>query len=215
MSKENVIRFNVGGTPYEVALATLMKSPETMLAKLASTRWRERSGNDADEPIFIDRDGEIFKYILAWYRNNVILIPRTIPVGAVENEVKYFSLPDTVVVKQELTPISESYQQVKGHQIDCQKKLGIVVLERRTDSFATWAVQNAIQNMKDEPIFSNYEEYLDAMLPLDVDAAFLKAKEKIKELGFESICSVQIGYYYNSKRGCHSQNLQFQSVWCS
>jgi hypothetical protein len=212
MSKEDIIRFNVGGTPYEVALATLQKSPETMLAKLASKKWRERSGNDADEPIFIDRDGEIFKYILAWYRNNVIIIPRTIPVGAVENEVKFFSLPDTVVVEQEKTPISESYREVKGHKKDCLKNLEIVSQERRTDLFATWAVQNAIQkaHLEDVPIDLHHEEYSRFTLDMSVSAALVKAKEKIKELGFESICSVEIVYYHNKIKGYQCENLKFK-----
>jgi hypothetical protein len=204
MSKEDVIRFNVGGTLYEVALTTLMKSPETMLAKLASKKWCERSGNDADESIFIDRDGEIFKYILAWYRNNVILIPRTIHIGAVKNEVKYFSLPNTVVVEQEKIPISECFEELKGHKEKCEKDIEKIKTEfqkRQIDLFATWAVQNAIQkeHLNNRPTFSTHKEYLDAMPCMNVSAVLLKVKEKIKELGCESICTVNGVYSHNCK----------------
>jgi hypothetical protein len=195
MSKVEIIRFNVGGTPYEVALATLMKSPETMLAKLASQRWREKSGNKVEKSIFIDRDGEIFKYILAWYRNNVIIIPRTIPVDAVENEVKYFSLPVTVVVEQEKSPITESFKEVTGFKRDRQEDFSREFLERQTDLFATWAVQNAIQEerLTTKPTYSTQTEYFRIRPLMDMKTAGLMAKNKIKELGLASICTVEIG----------------------
>jgi hypothetical protein len=110
MSVQEVIRLNVGGTPYEVTLSTLMKFPDTMLAALASERWRQHS--DRHELIFIDRDGDLFRYILAWYHDNEILIPRTVAAGAVANEVRFFSLPDTAAVEQEEIPIAESVRDV-------------------------------------------------------------------------------------------------------
>jgi hypothetical protein len=112
MPKKEIIHFDVGGTLYKVALTTLMKFPDTMLAALASEKWRQHSADENRDPIFIDRDGELFKYVLAWYRNNAILIPRTVTIGAVENEVKFFSLPDTVVVEHEEISIHDSFNKV-------------------------------------------------------------------------------------------------------
>jgi hypothetical protein len=194
MSKEDIIRFDVGGTPYKVALTTLIKSPETMLAKLAIKMWCENSDNKAEESIFIDRDGELFKYILAWYRNNVIIIPRTIPVGAVENEVRFFSLPDTVVVEQEKTPISESFKEVTGFKRDRQKHFSTGFLERQTNLFATWAVENAIQEERlTRKLLHARDEYFRFRPRMDLNAASLMAEKKIEELGYASICTVEIG----------------------
>jgi hypothetical protein len=49
-----VVHFNVGGTLYDVARDTLLKAPDTFLAKLVSDKWNE---GQKQEIIFIDRDG--------------------------------------------------------------------------------------------------------------------------------------------------------------
>jgi hypothetical protein len=67
MSEQEVIQFDVGGTLYKVALSTLMKFPDTILAALPSERWQQQPANSNHDLMFIDRDGELFKYILAWY----------------------------------------------------------------------------------------------------------------------------------------------------
>ena len=47
------VKFNVGGTIYEVSRSLLERYPGTMLAKSASKRWQE----DSMSEIFIERDG--------------------------------------------------------------------------------------------------------------------------------------------------------------
>jgi hypothetical protein len=76
--ENEIIHFNVGGSLYDVARNTLLKFEDTMLANLVSDRWR--SGHK-DDIIFIDRDGDRFKYILDWYRDGKINIPKTVNIN--------------------------------------------------------------------------------------------------------------------------------------
>jgi hypothetical protein len=100
------VQLNVGGVFYTVARETLMKFPNTMLSKLVSNRWNTASEGH-QEPIFVDRDGERFKYILDWYRDGCIIIPRTVPVAAIENDMSFYGLPDEAILQQEKPSIGE------------------------------------------------------------------------------------------------------------
>ena len=51
--KTKVVKFNVGGTRYEVAKSLLEGHPDTMLTRMASEEWHD----DSDTEIFIERDG--------------------------------------------------------------------------------------------------------------------------------------------------------------
>jgi hypothetical protein len=76
--ENEIIHFNVGGTLYDVAKGTLLKFENTMLATLVLDKWRTGC---KEEIIFIDRDGERFKYILDWYRDGKINLPKTVNIN--------------------------------------------------------------------------------------------------------------------------------------
>ena len=62
-NEASVVGLNVGGKKYDVALSTIQKYPESMLATLVSERWESRGdkgGESAPSSIFIDRDPEKF-----------------------------------------------------------------------------------------------------------------------------------------------------------
>lgn len=126
----NVAQLDVGGTLYKVSLDTLMMFPETFLSKLVSENWRITPGANND-PIFVDRDGDIFKYVLAWYHDNIIQIPRTVAIGTLKNDMMFFSLPDNVVVNQE-----------KFSVVKC---LGETRYTLWNEIFALWAFCNSLK----------------------------------------------------------------------
>ena len=71
VKKENdmteTVKFNVGGSIYEVSRSLLERYPDTMLAKSASKRWQEVSMSE----IFIERDGDLFRHVLSYLRDGV------------------------------------------------------------------------------------------------------------------------------------------------
>lgn len=60
------IVLNVGGTRYQTTRTTIHKHPETMLSVLLNNTSKDTA------EIFIDHDGELFRWILLWYRTGVL-----------------------------------------------------------------------------------------------------------------------------------------------
>ena len=128
----NQVRLDIGGTLYTVNNDTLMKYPESMLSKLAVEKRRfSLSAADILEPIFIDRDGERFKYVLDGYRDGTVLLPRTVSVGSLENDLKFFGL-QKVVVKQERPSFDECLIGSKEGILALSERLKDMLLEERT-----------------------------------------------------------------------------------
>ena len=64
---EKVVTLDVGGTKYRTTLSTLTKYPDSMLGVMFS--GRHDLPQQEDGSYFIDRDGELFKYILMYLRD--------------------------------------------------------------------------------------------------------------------------------------------------
>ncbi|XP_068760221.1 uncharacterized protein [Montipora capricornis] len=70
----STVKLNVGGKIYKTALATLQKDPDSMLCAMFSGKF-ELKPDDEDGAYFIDRDAELFRYILNYLRNDVLHCP--------------------------------------------------------------------------------------------------------------------------------------------
>ncbi|KAF4705979.1 Serine/threonine-protein phosphatase 2A activator, partial [Perkinsus olseni] len=105
-SSSPLISFNVGGRIFQLAKSTLDKYPSTVLAVTVSDRW---TNGDVTSPIFLDRNPEAFAFVLDWYRNGRIVLPRNCPVSkaAVQMEVEYFGLPRDTEVELERLSFAE------------------------------------------------------------------------------------------------------------
>jgi hypothetical protein len=63
-------KFNVGGTGFEVAVATIESQPEGLLAKMIDGRFP--CGKDEHGAYFIDRNPEFFNIVLDVHRDNKV-----------------------------------------------------------------------------------------------------------------------------------------------
>jgi hypothetical protein len=68
------VMFNVGGKAYETSLALFLKHEDTALGRLVSDRRQV----DPTMPIFIDRDGDTFRFVLDYLRYGHITLPMTV-----------------------------------------------------------------------------------------------------------------------------------------
>ncbi|KAF4657340.1 Serine/threonine-protein phosphatase 2A activator, partial [Perkinsus chesapeaki] len=102
ISTSPLISFNVGGRIFQITKSTLDKYPSTVLAD----RW---TNGEVCGPIFLDRNPDAFGFILDWYRNGRIVLPRHCPVSkaAVEMEIEYFGLPSDTDVELERLSFAE------------------------------------------------------------------------------------------------------------
>ena len=162
-----LLRLNVGGTLYTVGSETLTRYPDTMLSKLATERRLKKEQSNIEDVVFIDRDGDRFKYILDAYRDGSVVVPRTTTIAAVENEMKFFGL-SRVTVRQEkpsfddcvigakdgLLELTERLKEMLLDQngeerllLQCASSLGRTPEEVKfsSEKFALWAVREAIK----------------------------------------------------------------------
>ena len=108
-NKNKTVRFNVGGTIYEVSRSLLEQHPDTMLSRLASETWCSGDQNGSDvtnaDALFIERDGERFKYCLDYMRDGgVVNLPSKVPKEALLLDLDYYGFQDV-----DLSTISERF----------------------------------------------------------------------------------------------------------
>lgn len=89
-SKRSIIRLNVGGTHYEVSRNTIERCEGSMLASLISETWKE--GNSDNLPIFIDRNGRLFEFVLDYLRTNKVHLPPSVSKAAVKEEFEFYGI---------------------------------------------------------------------------------------------------------------------------
>lgn len=84
----DTVKFNVGGRHFEVSRALIDQHPDTMLAKMISETWEK----EPDNPIFIDRDGDMFDHVLNYVRYGSIDLPISIPRTMFQRELDYYGI---------------------------------------------------------------------------------------------------------------------------
>lgn len=67
------VKLNVGGTIYRTTRSTLLKDPNSVLSAMFS--GRHELEKDEDGAYSIDRDGELFRYVLNYLRNDELFCP--------------------------------------------------------------------------------------------------------------------------------------------
>ncbi len=90
-SGNDLIRLNVSGVRYDVYRSTLEKFPDTLLG----SEEKEYFYNEESQEYFFDRDPDIFRHILNYYRTGLLHYPKDECVSAYDEELSYFGiLPD-------------------------------------------------------------------------------------------------------------------------
>lgn len=148
-SNTEIVNFNVGGVQYHVARNTLLNAEDTMLSKLVSDKW---TAGQNQESIFIDRDGERFKYILDWCRDGKIIVPKTVALDAVKSDAEFFGLPEDAIIEKELPVDScDKLLSVLSDGAKYLEKLNATfdesVLKKEVSIIAIWAVQEMLKSL--------------------------------------------------------------------
>lgn len=81
------VKFNVGGKMFEVNRSLLLKFDDNMMLRAAA----EISDNPS-EPVFIDRDGERFAYILDYMRDGKVSLPFSISRGSFLSDLMFYGI---------------------------------------------------------------------------------------------------------------------------
>jgi hypothetical protein len=100
MSLDEIISLDVGGTRFDTTRQTLVKDPNSMLAKMFDPLSKLKPGLLRNGAYFLDRDPEWFRTILNYLRNGVLLAETQKELLAILTESRYFGLTG---LEQEVT----------------------------------------------------------------------------------------------------------------
>lgn len=106
MESSRVIQLNIGGTGYTTTMRTLFRESDSFFPQLFAENGLEKYSNVAsklsDGSIFVDRDGELFMYILDYLRSGKLILPDNFKETArLREEVIFYQLEG---LSQLLTP---------------------------------------------------------------------------------------------------------------
>ena len=92
--KDKLLNLNVSGTIFEVWASTLENFPDTLLG---NPEIREYFYDPDEKWYFFDRDPEIFRHIMNYYRSGRLHYPKTDCVGSVDDELAYFGISTDLI----------------------------------------------------------------------------------------------------------------------
>ena len=114
-----VAELNVGGQLYTTSLTTLLRDPESLIAAMFS--GRQRILRDSRGRFFIDRDGQLFRYILDYLRNSRLTLPEDFTEKErLLAEAEYFQLKGLIkALKQQIGPSKSDTKRQTGYLSLC------------------------------------------------------------------------------------------------
>mmetsp|Transcript_1193 Transcript_1193/g.1718 ORF Transcript_1193/g.1718 Transcript_1193/m.1718 type:complete len:195 (+) Transcript_1193:256-840(+) len=171
MSFPKIIELNVGGKKYSTTLETLTKG-ENMLTSMFSGRLRVLQ--DGTGAYFVDRDGELFGYILNFLRTNEIVLEsqymakRLLPEArfyAIDELVEYLSEAIDAFEKQEEEATKERKTDVSDLGSSRRNKVRSITLESAQTSYSVAATE--IESAYEVEDFDSEED--DEQIPVEFE----------------------------------------------
>ena len=92
---DDMVVLNIGGTRFETRMRTLRRWPETRLAK--TTRKDADNYREQFDEYFYDRDPEMFRCIIDFYRNGILHFPHDICGPVIHYELSYWEIDEQYV----------------------------------------------------------------------------------------------------------------------
>ena len=153
-TKRKIVQLDVGGTLYKVSRDTLELCEGSMLASLISEHWKEGNG---DDPIFIDRNGRLFEYVLDYLRASKVYLPSTVNIAAVKEEFEFYG------IDADMSEVHEKYGHKYLHELNekiRQQEENLKSLKAEAHAIlASMLVEHEFFKDHDEPFVPIPEEY--------------------------------------------------------
>jgi len=109
MANNQIVDLNVGGILYTTSVDTLTKDPDSLLYKLFSSFDSTSLVKDSKGRVFLDRDGQLFRYILDFLRNGRLNLPTNFQeVGGLQSEAEFYGLKQLYIQLTDLDLLAGS-----------------------------------------------------------------------------------------------------------
>ena len=134
MSGSDIIKLNVGGVVYLTTRVTLCKFPDSMLGAMFNGSMS--TTQDENGCHFIDRDGDLFKYVLNYLRSSRLSLP---------NDFKDLDQLGDEADFYQISPLIEAIEKHKQPAVEKKvvKMRYLEVIEVRTGNLATMPTMNS------------------------------------------------------------------------
>ncbi|VDL97344.1 unnamed protein product [Schistocephalus solidus] len=109
---DEILHINISGVRYDVYRSTLEKYPDTLLG----SNEREYFYNEETKEYFFDRDPDIFRHILNYYRTGLLHYPKNECVTAYDDELVFFGIISDIMGDC-------CYEEYRDHKRDIYERL--------------------------------------------------------------------------------------------
>ncbi|GAN09534.1 hypothetical protein MAM1_0273c09064 [Mucor ambiguus] len=89
VQQEDTVTFNVSGELFTTYRSTILQSDSTVLYNLVNSRQDQKTHQD---PIFIDRNGELFRDVIFYLRTGCIYTKDLTKLAALNEEANYYEI---------------------------------------------------------------------------------------------------------------------------
>lgn len=114
------VQFNVGGKHFEISRACVSKHPDSILGRLMSD-------DSQSQPIFIDRNGDVFALVLDYMRYGSVVLPVTVPEETFLRDLDHYG-----IVYTEGSVRRDSFEEMPS--VIAEHQVQIDTLRARTES---------------------------------------------------------------------------------
>jgi hypothetical protein len=128
------VALDVGGTLYKVSRATLERCKNSRLAQ-----WIANHEENA-EPLFIDRNGLLFQYVLDYLRTHKLLVPPSVSRAALREEFAFYG------ISVDMTKIIEKYS--REYLMELKRKISVQRSEMCSRRKTLMAVERRLNFLK-------------------------------------------------------------------
>lgn len=163
----STVKFNVGGKIFEVNRSLLSKFDEEMMLRVAADL-----SDVPNEPIFTDRDGERFAYVLDYMRDGKVSLPFSISKGSFISDLMFYGInavTSNIVVRgnlllhmnsfledhsEQISVIEEHMKKLDAHIANLEKQKRQWALKKEFRLFAKQCLDGVMQNKDHHRQFS-------------------------------------------------------------
>ena len=140
------VQFNVGGKHFQISRAVVNNHPDSELSRLMADPSQT-------EPIFIDRNGDVFALVLDYMRHGQVVLPITCPMDTFQRDLEHYGIPykegtvrrDSYHAAGEMTATMAHHQE----QLDCLRaRTKSLDLTNKMEALASFCFRRYVQDYK-------------------------------------------------------------------